>query len=92
MIVFKLERERPPYAVHGNTLYYVKVSLRVEFIGWFSKYNTMIIEIYYYGLHALNNVCSIFFQERYLRMYEFGTSKDVAVMQLKRYNSLIFYY
>ncbi|CAB4019555.1 coatomer subunit alpha-like, partial [Paramuricea clavata] len=46
MIVFKLERERPPYAVHGNTLYYVK--------------------------------------ERYLRMYEFGTSKDVAVMQLKR--------
>lgn len=26
MIVFKLERERPPYAVHGNTLYYVKVS------------------------------------------------------------------
>ena len=25
MIVFKLERERPPYAVHGNTLYYVKV-------------------------------------------------------------------
>lgn len=25
MIVFKLERERPAYAVHGNTLYYVKV-------------------------------------------------------------------
>ncbi|XP_028409104.1 coatomer subunit alpha-like [Dendronephthya gigantea] len=49
MIVFKLERERPPYAVHGNTLYYVK--------------------------------------ERYLRMYEFGTSKDVAVVQLKRGSS-----
>ena len=26
MIVFKLERERPAYAVHGNTLYYTKVS------------------------------------------------------------------
>ena len=25
MIVFKLERERPAYAVHMNTLYYVKV-------------------------------------------------------------------
>ena len=46
MIVFKLERERPAYAVHANTLYYVK--------------------------------------ERYLRMYEFGTSKDVPVMQFRR--------
>ncbi|EDO39748.1 predicted protein [Nematostella vectensis] len=46
MIVFKLERERPAYAVHGNTLYYVK--------------------------------------DRYLRMYEFGTSKDVPVMQFRR--------
>ena len=25
MIVYKLERERPAYAVHANTLYYVKV-------------------------------------------------------------------
>lgn len=24
MIVFKLERERPAYATHGNTLYYIK--------------------------------------------------------------------
>ena len=24
MIVFKLERERPSYATHGDTLYYVK--------------------------------------------------------------------
>jgi coatomer subunit alpha len=24
MIVFKLERERPAYSVHGNILYYVK--------------------------------------------------------------------
>lgn len=24
MIVFKLERERPAYAIHGSTLYYVK--------------------------------------------------------------------
>lgn len=24
MIVFKLERERPAYATHGGTLYYVK--------------------------------------------------------------------
>ncbi|XP_015755385.1 PREDICTED: coatomer subunit alpha-like [Acropora digitifera] len=49
MIVFKLERERPAYAVHGNTLYYAK--------------------------------------ERYLRMYEFGTSKDVPVMQFRRNSS-----
>lgn len=28
MIVFKLERERPAYATHGTTLYYVKVSGR----------------------------------------------------------------
>ncbi|XP_031557525.1 coatomer subunit alpha-like isoform X1 [Actinia tenebrosa] len=49
MIVFKLERERPAYAVHGNTLYYVK--------------------------------------DRYLRIYEFGTSKDVPVMQFKKNSS-----
>lgn len=24
MMIFKLERERPAYAVHNNTLYYVK--------------------------------------------------------------------
>jgi len=26
MLVFKLERERPAYTIHQNTLYYVKVS------------------------------------------------------------------
>jgi len=46
MVVFKLERERPAYAVHANTLYYVK--------------------------------------DRYLRMYEFGTSKDIPIMQFRR--------
>jgi coatomer protein complex subunit alpha (xenin) len=46
LLVFKLERERPPYAVYQNKLYYVK--------------------------------------DRYLRLYEMGTSKDVAIMQLKR--------
>ena len=30
MIVFKLERERPAYAVHGNTLYYTKVCWNYE--------------------------------------------------------------
>eukprot|EP00794_Sanderia_malayensis_P012655 gene12655-13955_t len=49
MIVFKLERERPAYAVHANTLYYVK--------------------------------------DRYLRIYEFGTSKDVPIMQFRRSSS-----
>ena len=29
MVVFKLERERPAYAVHANTLYYVKVRCRI---------------------------------------------------------------
>ena len=46
MIVFKLERERPAYAVHGNMLYYVK--------------------------------------DRFLRQLDFNSSKDVAVMQLRR--------
>lgn len=46
MIVFKLERERPAYAVHGNVLYYVK--------------------------------------DRFLRQLDFNSSKDVAVMQLRR--------
>lgn len=46
MIVFKLERERPAYAVHGNVLHYVK--------------------------------------DRFLRQLDFSSSKDVAVMQLRR--------
>ncbi|XP_066920930.1 coatomer subunit alpha-like [Clytia hemisphaerica] len=49
MLVFKLERERPAYTVHQNTLYYVK--------------------------------------DRYLRMYEFGTSKDIPVMQFRKGSS-----
>lgn len=47
MIVFKLERERPAYAVHGNMLYYVK--------------------------------------DRFLRQLDFNSSKDTAVMQLRRW-------
>ena len=46
MLVFKLERERPAYTVHQNTLYYVK--------------------------------------ERFLRKYEFGTSKDMPFMAIRR--------
>jgi len=46
MLVFKLERERPAYTMHQNTLYYVK--------------------------------------DRFLRRYEFGTSKDVPVMAVRR--------
>lgn len=46
MLVFKLERERPAYAVHGSTLHYVK--------------------------------------DRFLRQLDFSSSKDVAVMQLRR--------
>ncbi len=46
MLVFKLERERPAYAVYGNMLYYVK--------------------------------------ERFLRQLDFNSSKDTAVMQLRR--------
>eukprot|EP00051_Salpingoeca_urceolata_P033954 m.22896 g.22896 ORF g.22896 m.22896 type:complete len:1318 (-) comp6997_c0_seq1:3-3956(-) len=49
MVVFKLERERPAYASHGNTLYYVK--------------------------------------DRYVRMYEFGTSKDNPAMSIRRHGS-----
>lgn len=50
MIVFKLERERPAYAVHGNMLYYVK--------------------------------------DRFLRQLDFNSSKDTAVMQLRRWVTL----
>ena len=46
LIVFKLERERPAYAAHGNALYYVK--------------------------------------DRYLRVCEFGTSKDTPVMSIRK--------
>jgi coatomer protein complex subunit alpha (xenin) len=52
MLVFKLERERPAYAVHENLLYYCK--------------------------------------EKYLRRLDFRTSKDVAVMQLRRLTLLKF--
>ena len=51
MLVFKLERERPAYAVHENVLYYCK--------------------------------------EKYLRKLDFRTSKDVAVMQLRRLDYLV---
>lgn len=51
MIVFKLERERPAYAVHGNMLYYVK--------------------------------------DRFLRQLDFNSSKDTAVMQLRRWVTFI---
>lgn len=51
MIVFKLERERPAYAVHGNMLYYVK--------------------------------------DRFLRQLDFNSSKDTAVMQLRRWVTFV---
>uniref|UniRef100_A0A8D2PDY9 COPI coat complex subunit alpha n=1 Tax=Zosterops lateralis melanops TaxID=1220523 RepID=A0A8D2PDY9_ZOSLA len=50
MLVFKLERERPALAVHGNSLFYVK--------------------------------------DRFLRQLDFSSSRDVAVMQLRRYPQL----
>ena len=37
MIVFKLERERPAYAVHANTLYYVKVFFSFIFLSTISR-------------------------------------------------------
>ena len=46
MVIFKLERERPAYAVYGNFLFYVK--------------------------------------EKLLRRLDFTTSKDVAVMTLRK--------
>ena len=54
LIVFKLERERPAYALNDNSLYYVK--------------------------------------DRYLRMYEYGSSKDVPVLSLKSSASASIYY
>ena len=44
MIVFKLERERPAYAVHGNTLYYAKVDLLYNIYAWVSNGNFKRIE------------------------------------------------
>eukprot|EP00947_MAST-08B_sp_MAST-8B-sp1_P000235 g235.t1 len=46
MIVFKLERERPPYEAHGPQLFYAK--------------------------------------DRYLRMYEYPTGRDIPVAPLRR--------
>lgn len=46
MIVFKLERERPAYAVHGGVLYYVK--------------------------------------ERYLRTYDFASTRDNPLISIRR--------
>lgn len=54
MIVFKLERERPVYAVVGNLVYYVK--------------------------------------DKYLRRLEITTSKDVPLMQLRRFEVLFLFY
>lgn len=53
MLVFKLERERPAYAVYGNMLYYVK--------------------------------------DRFLRQLDFNSSKDTAVMQLRRFVNFTVY-
>lgn len=46
MLVFKLERERPPYDVHGSRMFYVK--------------------------------------DRYLRLHEFGSARDVPIHSLRR--------
>ena len=83
MVVFKLERERPAYAVHANTLYYVKVK--------FGLYFQTVHFALLYGKREANFICCHFlnwnlfeFQDRYLRMYEFGTSKDIPIMQFRR--------
>jgi coatomer protein complex subunit alpha (xenin) len=49
LVVFKLERERPAFATHDRTLYYVK--------------------------------------DRYLRSYEFGSSKDTPVMPIRKHSN-----
>jgi len=49
LVVFKLERERPAFATHDRTLYYVK--------------------------------------DRYLRSYEFGSSKDSPVMPIRKHSN-----
>ncbi|KAG0224121.1 hypothetical protein BGX31_008182 [Mortierella sp. GBA43] len=49
LIVFKLERERPAYAIHQSTLFYVK--------------------------------------DKYLRVHDYGTSQDTAVLSVRRAGS-----
>ncbi|EGD72417.1 COP1 protein [Salpingoeca rosetta] len=49
LVVFKLERERPGYAVHNNTLFYVK--------------------------------------DRFIRTYEFGSSKDAPLASIRRHGT-----
>jgi coatomer protein complex subunit alpha (xenin) len=68
MIIFKLERERPAYTVHHNTLYYIKV------------------------LQDMLPACACMYsfictQDRFLRRFEFGSSKDVPIMAVKRYTT-----
>ncbi len=49
MIVFKLERERPAFATHGSSLFYVK--------------------------------------DRHLRVYDFGSQRDTALITIRRSGS-----
>ena len=52
MVVFKLERERPAYAVHANTLYYVKV----KFVLYFQTVHFALL----YGKREADFICCRF--------------------------------
>ena len=54
MVVFKLERERPAFAIHGNILFYVKV-IKLFFCSSFIK----LLAFKPFGLNSrIRDVCS----------------------------------
>lgn len=44
MIVFKLERERPAMATHGNLLFYIKVRKPVE-LGYRYLFDSLLVNV-----------------------------------------------
>lgn len=56
MIVFKLERERPAYSMHGNMLYYVK-DRYLRTYDYASQRDNPLIAIRRAGSVGANQVC-----------------------------------
>lgn len=88
MIVFKLERERPAFATHGNQLYYIKVG---------GAHGITPVA----ALAPRSPLCSLRstdeaspaasadrhvppLQERYIRCYDFATQRDNPLVAIRR--------
>lgn len=93
MLVFKLERERPAYAVHMNTLYYVKV--RIFFLlvicCIYCEY------IYIYRKFQINSVSTSVFRSWKRFLLDCGsdittaTSSQISTAEITLYRFCRFY-